>query len=297
MAAPLDHSRSEKAGPGHRKLPWLPAAAGVCAATVTLITGCAAGGTTASSAKPMTPRQAVNLAAAQSQRISSMSTQITVNVAGAANVTTTGSMQIQLKPTVLMSAALNVRINGKTIPLDEIVNSKAIYLKVAALSQMIGKPWLKLSLAQLSGKLGVDLGQPVRSAQDGNPLNQTSLFTVAKNVRATGTQVIDSVQTTRYAGSYTAAAALAGVAPSLRKAMGPELKNVNGDVRFAVWIDAQHQVRQLTEVENVNGETVSFTINITAINQPVNISAPPSSQVAGNPQSLLNHSGSGGGVL
>src|ERR1019366_1136639 len=160
MAAPLDHSRSEKASPGHRKIPWLPAAAGVCAATVTLITGCAAGGTTASSAKPMTPRQAVSLAAAQSQRISSMSTQITVNVAGAANVTTTGSMQIQLKPTVLMSAALNVRINGKTIPLDEVSKPRPLPPQVPPPPKRAGNPWPKGAPRRRPGKGGLPPGPP-----------------------------------------------------------------------------------------------------------------------------------------
>jgi hypothetical protein len=274
----------------------------VCAATATLITGCASGGTTASggtiasAAKPLTPRQAVDLAASQSKQITSISTSLTVKAGGAANETTTGSMQIQLKPAVLMSAALNVTADGNTIPIDEILNSKAIYLKVAALSQMVGKPWIKLSLAQLSGKLGVGFGQLVQSAQNGNPLDQTRIFTVAKNVRATGTQVIDGVQTTRYTGSYTASAALAALPPSLRTA-APELKELNGVVRFTVWIDAQHQVRQLAEVENVNGETVNSIIDVTAINQPVSVKVPPSSQVAGLPQSLLNRSGSGGGVL
>jgi hypothetical protein len=64
---------------------------------------------------------------------------------------------------------------------------------------------------------------------------------------------------------------------------------------FTVWIDGQHQVRRIVEVEQVNGASVDTTMNVTAINQPVHISPPPASQVAVFPQRLLNTSG--GGVL
>lgn len=78
--------------------------------------------------------------------------------------------------------------------------------------------------------------------------------------------------------------------------MGPGLNALTGDVQFTVWIDAHH-VRRMVEVEHVNGATVSSTINITAINQPVHITTPPASQVAPLSQRMLSGPGSGGGVL
>jgi hypothetical protein len=52
----------------------------------------------------------------------------------------------------------------------------------------------------------------------------------------------------------------------------------NSAVSFREWVDGQHHVRKLTEVETVNGDTVNTTINITAIDQPVSITLPPTSQ-------------------
>jgi hypothetical protein len=93
--------------------------------------------------------------------------------------------------------------------------------------------------------------------------------------RAAGTQVIDGVRTTHYTGSFTSPAALAALPPAQRKQIGPLLKMVLGDIQFNAWIDAEHVVRRITEVETVGGETVHSTINITSLNRPVHI-APPS---------------------
>lgn len=301
MVVFMNSSRPGKAGRWRRTPPWLTAAAGLCAAIVTLIAGCSTGtsasGTAASAAKPMSPHQAISLAADQSQRITSASSTMTIKVAGATNATTTGSMQMQLKPALLASAKLNISSGGQTIPIQEIISSKAIYMKIPGLARMTGRPWLKISLTKLSGKLGASLGQLLQNLQNSNPLDQTRILAVSKNARVTGTEVIGGVRTTRYSGSYSASAALASLSPRLRKLMAPALKTVTGDVRFTVWIDAQHQVRRVAETEKVSGETVDTLINVTAINQPVQITLPPSSQVATLPHGLLNSGTNGGSAF
>jgi hypothetical protein len=246
----------------------------------------------------MSAQQAINMAAATSQRINSASTTMAVKVSGSTSATTTGSMQLQLKPSLLMSASLNIAAAGRTIPVDEVLGSQAVYVKVPGVSALTGKPWLKISFTQLSGKLGAAYGQLLQSMQNGNPLSQTKLFEVSKNVHATGTQVINGVQTTRYTGSYSAASARAALSPSQRKLLGSQLNSLTGDVLFTVWIDGQHHVRRVIETEHVGGSTVNTTINITAIDQPVHITLPPANQVAPLPQRLLNGAGSSGnGVL
>jgi len=238
------------------------------------------------------------MAAETSQRISSVSETLVIKVAGPATETTTGSLQMQLKPSLLSSAALNIGVPGNTIPVAEVLGSEALYLKVPGVSQLTGRPWLKISFAQLSGKLGASFGQLLQSMQNSNPLGQTQIFAASKNVHATGNQVVSGVQTTRYTGSYTAQTALPALSPSLRKLMGSELNSLSGDVLFTVWIDGPHQVRRIVEVEHLNGATINTTVNIVAINQPVNVTPPPASQVAPLSQNLLGGSGSnGGGIL
>jgi hypothetical protein len=83
------------------------------------------------------------------------------------------------------------------------------------------------------------------------------------------------------AGSFHAAEGLKALSPSLRKLLGPELQAMgNSLISFHAWIDRQHHVRKVAEVETINGETIRTTVNITAVNMPVSITPPPASQTA-----------------
>lgn len=64
-----------------------------------------------------------------------------------------------------------------------------------------------------------------------------------------------------------------------------------GQLQFQEWIDAQHNVRKaiITEVGSTVSEKITMTMN--DINQPVSITAPPSSQVTNMPTSGLSGSG------
>jgi hypothetical protein len=74
------------------------------------------------------------------------------------------------------------------------------------------------------------------------------------------------------------AAALKALAPNVRKTLGPALRALRRILSFHIWLDAQHQTRKVTEVETINGATVSTTVNISGINQPVHVSLPPANQ-------------------
>ena len=297
------HFRTGEVSPARRELRWLTGSVGIAAAAVTLISGCgsaaspsgasSSGASSSGTAKTLTAQQAVSMAARTSQQINSASSTLAIKVTGPVTETTTGSMQLQLRPSTLMSAALTITTAGNSIPVNEVLGSKAVYVKVPGVSQLTGKPWLEISFAELSGKLGASFEQLLQSMQNGNPLGQTKLFAAAKDVRAAGTQTIDGIQATRYTGSYSASSARAALPPSLRRLMGPGLNALTGDVQFTVWIDAQHHVRRMVEVEHVNGATVNSTIDITAINQPVHITTPPASQVAPLSQRMLSGAGSG----
>ena len=55
-------------------------------------------------------------------------------------------------------------------------------------------------IGQLSSKSGVSFGSLLQNLESSNPLDQTKLFTASKDVRVVGTQTIDGVPTTEYAG-------------------------------------------------------------------------------------------------
>jgi hypothetical protein len=219
-----------------------------------------------------------------------MSSTIVVNVSGIVSETTTGSIQIQLRPKLLADEDLSIVSQGHTVAMKDIVTTKAVYLKSAAFSALTGptgKTWLEIPLSDLSGSGGSALSSLLQNVQNGDPLTQTRMLAASKNVHKVGMQVIDGVTTTHYAGTFTPSAAVAKLPASLRKQIAPLMTLITGNIRFGAWIDASHQVRKIAEVETVSGETVNLSMTITSINKPVHIASPAPRMVLVAPKSAL----------
>ena len=268
------------------RLRWRAASAPIAAAAVlALAVGCSPAHTAgATAAHQLTARQAIILAARQSQRVHSVSASIDLRSAA---VTMSGTVQVRLKP-YLADGSFRASAGGQRIPVAEILTSKAIYLKFPALSGQPGRPWMKISFSALTGNLRSAFQQLFQSLQNTNPLTQAAMLAGATNVRAVGTQSVDGVPATRYTGSFPASAVLARLPSAWRAAgrkalQGLRIKTVN----FNAWIDVQHQVRRLAIVEPIPGQTVAVTMTITSINQPVHTTLPAASQVATIPASAL----------
>jgi hypothetical protein len=217
-------------------------------------------------------------------------------MSGMATGTLAGTMQIRTRPSLLAEVDLNTfSIAGQSLPggMHEILTSKAIYMKMALLAQQLHKPWAELPFSSLQRATGVNLGQLLQQVQSNNPLVQTQMLASAKHVRAMGTQTIDGVKTTRYAGSYSPSAGLAKLPPSLR-AMASKAMQALGirTVDFNVWLDAQHQTRKVVISENGGIERITIAMQVTDINQPVSVTVPAASRVATIPASALGGSGS-----
>jgi hypothetical protein len=237
----------------------------------------------AGTATKLTPLRAIRLAGVETQRVSSMAATFSEQVGTAGSVN--GTMQLRLKPKLLAHEILSSSIKGRSATVTEIVSAKAIYLKEP--SNPTGKPWLEIRFSSLSGNLGKSLQSLLQSAQNGNPATQTQMFAGSRDIHQVGTQVVNGVQTTHYAGTVTAAQALSKLSPAIRKGLAPVLKRISGGIRFNVWIDGQHHTRRLVVVESVEGQTVTVTLNVTAVNQPVQITLPPRGQVTVMPASAL----------
>lgn len=277
--SPLNSSRGQRRA----------AAVALCAAALALIAGCSTGttgrtGTTGTTA-PLTPQTAIRLAADESQRVNSLAATFSERVGSPAVATTSATMQLRLKPKLLANMSLRISTSGRTTTVDEIVSAKAVYLKKPGGQH--GRPWVEIRFSELGGSLGSSISSLLQAAQNGNPAEQTQVLTASKNVHAVGTQVVNGVETTHYKGSVTASTALASLKPAVRKGLAPLMKLITGDIHFDVWIDAQHVTRRLVEVETVVGEPATVTVNVTAVNQPVQIIPPPASEVTILPKSQL----------
>lgn len=228
-----------------------------------------------------TAAQAIQAAAEQSKKINSYSIRMDESLTGATAEHITGNMQFRLKPTLLAQVDLSI----PPASVNEILTTKVAYLKIPGMGST-GKPWVKLSLAGKNGT-GAALGQLLQSAENSNPANQTAALTASRDLRKTGTELVNGVQTTRYEGSYSAADQLKKLPPALRKMTSQSIAALGiTKVRFTIWIDGQHQMRRVITVEKGSGTTITTRLDIISINQPVNVTLPPPSQVTSAPGSL-----------
>ncbi len=264
---------------------------GACAATA--IAGCSSASSSSSSKKTTdtssesaTTSKALQLAAAASDQVNSLTANIRVHSSGTTTGDLTGAVSLQLKPTKIVAASFNVsQAKSGSIELDEILTGKAIYFKDPAFTKATGKPWVEASTAALSSKVGVSLGSLLQNLESSDPLDQAKLFSASKNAHEVGTMVIRGVRTTEYAGTYVPSVALAELSPQLRKQIGPTLKSIGTNaIQFEVWLDAHHIVRQVEDQDNVRGQVVVTKLYVTSVNKPVKVSLPPASEVAPLPK-------------
>jgi hypothetical protein len=276
-----------------------PAVIGLSAAALVLLAACssgsssahglpsATGATTDSTGSAVTgqptgagtpvAQQALLAAATQAQQVNSAVTTLHVTVTGSQASTETGSIQYQRKPSLLMSEDLHIAADGGNTEIKMILTGTDVYFNEPGLS---GQQWTKLSRSALQGATGASFANLIQGMQSNNFQNQQQMLSAARNVREVGTQTIGGVATTEYAGSIRASDAISALSPSVRAVLGPQLKTLGDSlISFREWIDGQHYVRQLIESETVKGHPVTTTMNITAINQPSQVTVPPASQV------------------
>jgi hypothetical protein len=260
-----------------------PVAIGLSAAALALLAACSSGssGSPASgsaaggSAAGGSASSALLTAATQAQSINSAVTTLHIQVAGSQASSETGTLQYQRTPS-LMSQDMHIAAEGGNTEIKMILTGTDMYFSEPGLPT--GKTWMKFGLSALKGK-SASFAQLINSMQSNNFTNQAQLFAVAKNAHVVGPATIDGVATTEYAGSFKASDAIGALSPSVRDVLGAQLKSLgDSTISFHEWIDGQHHMRQVIENETVKGHAVTTTMNVTGINQPVQIPLPAASE-------------------
>jgi hypothetical protein len=273
-----------------------PVAIGLSAAALTLLAACSSGssgspastsatgttgaaaassGTGTGSAATGSASGALLTAATQAQNINSAVTTLHIQVTGSQASSETGTLQYQRTPS-LMSQDMHIAAEGGNTEIKMILTGTDMYFSEPGLPT--GKTWMKFGRSALKGK-SASFAQLINSMQSNNFTNQAQLFAVAKNAHQVGTATIDGVPTTEYAGSFKASDAINALSPSVRDVLGAQLKSLgDSTISFREWIDGQHHMRQVIENETVKGHAVTTTMNVTAINQPVQIPLPAASE-------------------
>jgi hypothetical protein len=266
----------------------------VGAAAITATAGCSSGSGQKATAKnseiatteSKAASRALALAAAESDRVKTLTANVVAHSAGASSGSLTGTVKIQLKPTTIVGTTFHVKAaKSPAVQQSEILTDKQIYFKDPAFTKATGKPWVEADISELSTKVGVSLGSLLQNLENADPLDQTKLFTASKNARVVGTTMLNGVATTEYAGTYEPQVALAELTPKLRKVIGPTLSTLGANpVQFEVWVDTHHVVRRTISTDNVHGQIVTTTLDVTSVNKPVHVALPTMTDVAPLPK-------------
>jgi len=230
----------------------------------------------------MSATQALGLAASKMGSIHSFRATMTITSGGTLATNMTGTLEEQVKPTVLAHQTFSISSNGQSIPggMETLLTGNAVYLKISSLARQLGHPWVKVSFASLKHSTGISLAPLIHQLQGNNPLAESQMLSAAKNVHQVGSATVNGVPTTVYTGTLNVAEAMSKLDPSLRKLVGPMMSATGiTTAHFTAWVDGQHVIRKIAEKESGSGFRVSTLMMITSINQPVHVNVPPASQV------------------
>jgi len=268
------------------------------AVVVAAAAGCASAKPAASGpAKPaLTGAQLLDAAVKNTANIKSFNGTMNVQVSTAgASVTMSGTMAEQKNPLLAQVNFSSFKEAGQNLGgMSELITSKEIYLKVpAALAQgQLKKPWIGMPLSTL--KIGGTSMSSLLNETNNSPLSDTQMLAAAQGTRIVGTGTVGGVPVTEITGTESVTKALASskLPASARTTLSQEAGKFGlKQIKFREWVDAQNDVRKviITEVGGSVDETITMTV--TSINQPVNVTPPPSSQVTQIPASALSGAG------
>jgi len=186
--------------------------------------------------------------------------------------------QLRFRPTLAESLTIDSPTGGamKVVLVDNVM-----YMKSPAFEKMAnGKPWMKLSLTDLSSKSGLNFDSIIKQAQQYNPADQTKLLTGSKDVTKVGTENLDCVQTTHYAGTVKVEDGLAKFDAKTRDQFKELYQRMGTDkVGFDVWVDGESLTRKMVSKVNTAQGQVSTTMLFADYGKPVTITAPPAGEV------------------
>lgn len=269
------------------------ASAAICAVAAGCATGASDGGSPVANGQGAaggSAASALSLAATQAGKITSYTATVSMTTTGSAASSMHGTMEMQNKPTLIIHEKISgtggefAALGGTGM--EMILTKTTIYMKMGLLSKMVGKPWVKFDFSKVKNSAsGLNLSSLFSQAQTNNPLAEAQLFASSTNVHLVGTATINGVPTTEYTGTYHIGAGLNRLSPSLRKQMQQALSATGmTSSQFTIWVDGQHNVRKLVQTETGSaGTSVTTTMLVTSIDQPVTVQLPPASQVAGMP--------------
>lgn len=171
--------------------------------------------------------------------------------------------------------------------ISEVMMGDTLYIKIPAMSaELGGKPWAKVSLGSM-GSLGSTLQSLVDSAKNTDPAAQLQPLLASGDVKKVGTDTVDGVQATHYAGTVDVATAFdsSQAAKNLTPDQISQLKsmlNAAGvtDEKIDVWVGSDGLPVEETISMNTTVGAEKIDLHLSGWGRPISVVAPPADQVS-----------------
>jgi len=228
----------------------------------------------------LSANQVLLKSAAKTAAVDTFAADLTVN--GKINVH--GSGQFQIRPKTAFNVNLDkLDLGGLSVAgttgTHVVFVDQNVYVQNSQLGQLVGvnKPWIKVSLAEVGQKTGFNVGDILSQAEQANPADLSKIMSFSKDVKKVGTESVDGVATTHYAGTVGLKDAAAQLSPELKK-RADALGNQADIINFDLWIDGQNLPRKVVSTAKATEGDYKVTALFSDYGKGVSVSAPPSDQ-------------------
>ena len=232
----------------------------------------------------MTPAAAVAKAAKNTEDITSFHYRMKGEMPEQGQVQAEAAMRT--KPDIAMSMKMTAAGQGSA---EIRLVDKAMYIggNAELAKEMDGKKWMKFDLSGLDKDGGLGATAPGAGQADQNPASMSTFLNGAKDVKKVGTETVDGVKTTHYAGDVTLAELKASYKDAdksvreQREKSTEQLEKLGLDkFTMDMWVDGEDHAKQFRMQGDADKGKFDMTFTFLDYNKPVTVTAPPAKDTA-----------------
>ena len=200
--------------------------------------------------------------------------------AGAMSVAFTADMQT--KPLFARMSMSGVEVAGQSAgDVSALITPDAYFMKMPALSAQVGKPWVEMKFSDMKATSGFDMRQVLSQSQQMQPAQYIEQLAASGDVKAVGTETVNGIETTHYAGVVSVHDQLSHFQGAVRSQMQGVIDKTGWTgAKIDVWLDSEGLVRRMRSASVGGKGGMSIAMDVLAYGIHVNATPPPADQVA-----------------
>ncbi|MFE7955434.1 DUF1396 domain-containing protein [Streptomyces sp. NPDC057413] len=254
--------------------------------TALLLAGAVGCGKGEGKSPEMTPAAAVAAAAKNADAVTSFRYRMSGTVPEQGTVRGEAAMSVE---PLAMSMKMTVEGGEDAGEVEIRLVDQALYMGggAEAAKEMDGKSWLKFDMSAADGGAGAGgMGAAGGQARK-NPAADSTFLDGSKDVKKVGSETVEGVRTTHYAGTVTLADLKASLTGKDQATREKRQKSVDQYDKLGIdaftmdlWIDGEQHTKQFRMRGDADKGPLDMTVTFLDLNKPVTVTAPPAKDVA-----------------